>query len=85
MKKKQGKLAKYLTSHFKKRCDERVGELLPRKEIERNIRNRIFTDTLFFVSKLSNTRTKYGYIFKGVLYHLIYDKLRHKLVTVIPN
>lgn len=83
MKKKQGKLAKYLNSHFNRRCEERIGELLPRKDIIRRIQSCKSYDDLYFISKQSNTRSKYAFIFNGTLYHLIYDKIRHKLVTIL--
>jgi len=67
--------------HFEKRCLERVGELLPYKEIVRSIKN----SELEFLGKQTNRLVWYLYHYKDNLYILVYDKLRHSLVTILFN
>lgn len=79
---KHFKRPEYLSEHFNKRCIERVGELLPRKEIVRRILNRDFDEQLSYVGKSSNKFTMYQYIHNNVPYAIVYDKRRHKVVTL---
>jgi len=69
--------------HFVKRCVERIGYVLDDKDII----NKIQHNGLEFIKKESNTRTMFRYIDPNSQksYRVIYDKLRHNLVTVLPD
>lgn len=72
--------AKNIKSHFFKRCLERTGYLINHKELIQKIQNH----QLEFLYKTSNTRTVYKYHFNitNKDYKIVYDKLRHDVVTI---
>ena len=77
--KKQNLKAQNEKAHFNKRCIERVGETLNRKEIERSIRS----GKLQFYDRQSNRITRYIYTHNDIDYIVVYDKQRHKAVTIL--
>lgn len=77
------KTGKHLNIHFNKRCEERLGEALPRKEIIRRIKKQELGEDLEFYEKQSNRVSIYRYIHNGIELLLPYDKQRHKLITVL--
>lgn len=83
MRHRKKKTAEHLNAHFNKRCEQRLGEILPRKQIIRRIQTGDFAEDLQFWEKQSNRVSIYKYIHKGVELLLPYDKQRHKLITVL--
>ena len=65
--------------HFEKRCLERVGVFLDRKEIIRKIKNQ----ELEFIERQSNRITIWRYYFLDKSYRVVYDKLRKQCVTIL--
>ena len=64
--------------HFQKRCIERVGKLLDRKEIIRQIQD----GKLEFIERQTNRVSIWKYPLEGKDYKIVYDKLRKQVVTI---
>lgn len=65
--------------HFEKRSLERVGVVLDRKEIIRQIQN----GQLEFYEKQSNRVSLFKYFFNGEEYRIVYDRERKQVVTIL--
>lgn len=74
--------AKNIKRHFTSRCMERVGLFLNPQQLVQKIQK----NELPFIKKTSNTRTVWGYYceFNKKEYRIVYDKLRHDVVTIYP-
>jgi len=64
--------------HFEKRCLERIGVLLDRKEIIRKIKENL----LEFINRESNRVTVWKYEYAGKYYKVFYDKQRKQVITI---
>lgn len=78
MKKKKNTKRDNERFHFERRCIERIGVLLNRKEIIRKIK----ANELEFIKRQSNRITIWRYSFQNVNYKVIYDKSRAQVVTI---
>ena len=65
-------------AHFQKRCIQRIGRLLDRKEIIRQIQN----NELEFIRRDSNRVSIFKYVVDNIPYKVVYDKLRKQVVTI---
>ena len=65
--------------HFEKRCLQRIGKIISQKEIKKKIQN----NKLEFIKAQSNRISLFKYIFEGVEYKVVYDKLRKQVVTIM--
>ena len=76
------KKSKNIQRHFQQRCMDRLGIYLNNKQIV----NLIQKNQLDFVKRTSNTRTvfKYHCNVNNKDYKIVYDKLRHDVVTIFP-
>lgn len=77
--------AKCQTIHFKRRCEERLGEQVDRKALQRRIRERIFDENFYFFDKQTNRVTRYRYRYKDKWYIIPYDKNRKKVITIYED
>lgn len=85
MKKNRISKAKNQTYHFKKRCDERLGEQIDRKSIQRRIKEQKYDEQFYFLDKQSNRVSRYRYKFKDKWYIIPYDKNTHKVITIFED
>lgn len=85
MAKHRNSKAKNQTTHFKRRCDERLGLQIDRKTIQRRIRDNKFDENFYFLDRQSNRVTRYRYKFNNKWYIIPYDKNTHKVITVFED
>lgn len=85
MKKKHISKGKCQVFHFKKRCDERIGEQVDRKALQRRIREKNYGDDFYFLDRQSNRVSRYRYKYHDVWYIIPYDKNTHKVVTIFKD
>ena len=76
----KAKKSKNIKKHFNHRCKERLGFKLNSQELVRMIQK----NELDFVRRTSNTRTVFRYHCQvnNRDYNVVYDKLRHDVVTI---
>ena len=67
--------------HFERRSEERLGTRIDRKYIERQIR----AGKLDLYDKQSNRVSRYEYYYDGKIWIVVYDKNRHKAVTIFSK
>ena len=75
--------AKAQKEHLKKRSLERLGFPLHRRDVE-DILREIKTNRDAFLWRQSNRVTLFRVNVKGTLCKVVYDSLRHNIVTIIP-
>lgn len=85
MKKRRRTKAQNQTAHFKKRCDERLGVQINRKEIQKRIRNHSFDENFYLLGKQSNRVTRYRYKLQDKWYIIPYDRNTHKVITIFED
>ena len=85
MKKRRTTKAQNQTSHFKKRCEERLGVQIDRKAIQRQIKEKSFDENLYFLKKQSNRVSIYRYKFQNKWYIIPYDKNTYKVITIFED
>ena len=77
--------SKNQTIHFKRRCDERVGVQINRKDIQRKIKEQKFNENFYFLNRQSNRVSRYRYKFNNKWYIIPYDKNTHKVITIFED
>lgn len=77
--------AKNQTIHFKRRCDERLGIQINRKDIQRKIKEQKFNENFYFLDRQSNRVSRYRYKFNNKWYIIPYDKNTHKVITIFED
>jgi len=70
--------------HFKRRAEERYGLTLNRFDLREIVKD-IQQGKCTFVEKLSNARSKFNVVIKGVEVTVVYDKVRKVAITALPE
>jgi len=73
------------TVHFKRRCEERLGVQINRKDIQRKIKEQKFNENFYFLDRQSNRVTRFRYRFNDIWYIIPYDKNTHKVITIFKD
>lgn len=85
MRKRRKSKANNQTFHFQRRCEERLGIQLNRKEIMKRIQTGLFDDEFYFLNRQSNRVTRYRYKYRDIWYIIPYDKNTHKVITIFKD
>lgn len=80
------KKAKFCMRHFNTRCIERVGCILSQEKLKNEMTAAVNgeSSSIKFICKQSNAKTLWKLHREDNDYVLVYDKLRHCFVTVMP-